>query len=211
MNSSELRSQISEEFFYDKGVNIAKELIGKFLIKENTGCGSIIVKTEAYLGENDPSCHFAKNSEHRKKFSERESEQFMRTKFMVIICMNIISEYKGNPEGTLIRAIKPSRELKKGGNGATGIIKQSLASGPGKLTEALGITKEENNGEKLSESPIAIYETDQETEIEVSSRIGISKSKDCVRFSVKDSNYVSKPVRHPDTSFSLDGYYQKFE
>jgi len=40
--------------------------------------------------------------------------------------MNIISEYKGNPEGTLIRAIKPSKRVEeRGENGATGIIKQS--------------------------------------------------------------------------------------
>jgi DNA-3-methyladenine glycosylase len=127
MNSSELRSQISEEFFYDKGVNIAKELIGKFLIKENTGCGSIIVKTEAYLGENDPSCHFAKNSEHRKKIFRKGVGTVYAYKIHGHNCMNIISEYKGNPEGTLIRAIKPSKRVEERGgeNGATGIIKQS--------------------------------------------------------------------------------------
>lgn len=212
MNSPDPEKPVPEEFFYGKGTDIAKELLGKFLVNEETGAGGIIVETEAYLGEEDPSCHFAKSGEHRKKIFRKGAGTVYVYKIHTHNCMNFISEYNGNPEGILIRAIKPLKGIegmreRRGWND-----KRKLASGPGKLTEALGITKDKHNGERISESPIKIYHTDLEPEIEVSARIGISKAKDWpARFSVKDSEYVSKPVKKADTSFSLDKYYQKFE
>jgi DNA-3-methyladenine glycosylase len=212
MDSPNLQNQISEEFFYGRGTDIAKELLGKFLVNEETGCGGIIVETEAYLGEHDPSCHFAKSGEKRKKIFRKGAGTVYVYKIHTHDCMNIISEYKGNPEGILIRAIKPTKGIEEMKERRGWSDKTKLASGPGKLTEALGITKEEHNGEKLSESPITIYNTDLDPEIEISSRIGISKAEDWpARFSRKHSSYVSKPINQTDTSFSPEEYYQKFE
>jgi len=212
MTSPKLQNQISEEFFYGRGTNIAKKLIGKFLINEDTGCGGIIVETEAYLGENDPSCHFAKSGDHRKKIFRKGAGTVYVYTIHTHNCMNIISEYNENPEGVLIRAIEPVKGIEEMKNRRGWEDKTKLASGPGKLTEALGISKEKHNGEKISESPISIYNTDLDPEIEVSSRVGISKAKDWpARFSVKENSHVSKPVKKADTSFNLDEYYQNFE
>lgn len=207
-----LRKPVSEEFFYGRGTDIAKKLIGKFLVNKETGSGGIIVETEAYLGENDPSCHFAKSGEHRKKIFRKGAGTIYVYNIHGHNCMNIISEYNGNPEGVLIRAIEPIKGIEGMKNRRGWEDETKLASGPGKLTEALGISKEEHNGEKISESPVSIYDTDLYLEVEKSSRIGISKAKDWpARFSVKENSHVSKPVKKPDTSFSLDEYYQKFE
>lgn len=212
MTSPNLKNRISKEFFHGRGTDIAKELLGKFLVNEETGCGGVIVETEAYLGEHDPSCHFAKSGEHRKKIFRKGAGTVYVYKIHTHNCMNIISEYNGNPEGILIRAIKPTKEVEEMKQRRGWEDKKKLASGPGKLTEALGITKEKHNGEKISESTVTIYDTDLEPEVEVSSRIGISKAEDWpARFSVKNSGYVSKPVKNPDTSFGHDEYYQKFE
>jgi len=212
MNSSELGRQISEEFFYGRGTDIAKDLVGKFLINKETQAGGIIVETEAYLGENDPSCHFAKNRENRKKIFRMGAGTVYVYKIRGHNCMNIISEYKGNPEGVLIRAIKPVKGIEGMGERRGWEDKGKLASGPGKLTEALGINKEKHNGRKISESSITIYHTDIDPEIEITSRIGISKACDWpTRFSIKNNSYISKTGKQPDTSLDLDSYYQKLE
>jgi DNA-3-methyladenine glycosylase len=110
--------------------------------------------------------------------------------------MNFISCYKGNPEGILIRAVKPVEgiESMKERRGWDKITK--LASGPGKLTEALGIEKENHNDRKISESPVSLYKTDLEPEIKTGSRIGIKEAKDWpARFSMKENKFVSRSVK----------------
>ncbi len=212
MTTPNLQDPISEEFFYGRGTDIAKELVGKFLINKEPDCGGVIVETEAYLGENDPSCHFAKSGEHRKKIFRKGAGTFYVYKIHTHNCMNIISEYNGNPEGVLIRAIKPVKGIEEMKKRRGWDDLEKLASGPGKLTEALRISKETHNGEKVLESPVNIYNTDLKPEIEASSRIGISKATDWpARYSLKDSKYVSKPVKKADNTFDLDEYYQKFE
>lgn len=212
MNTPNLQNQISEEFFHGRGTDLAKKLIGKYLVNEDTGSGGVIMETEAYLGENDPSCHFAKSGEQRKKIFRKGAGTVYVYNIHTHNCMNFISDYNGNPEGILIRAIEPVKGVEGMKKRRGWDDKKKLASGPGKLTEALGITKEEHNGEKVSESSITLYDTDLEPEIEVSSRIGISKAKNWpARFSVKQNDYVSKPVKKADPSFSLDKYYNKFE
>lgn len=206
----ENRKQLSPQFFEDRGIDVARKLIGKLLINEETGCGGIIVETEAYLGENDPSCHFAKSQNGSR------AEVFRNGAGTIYVynihthnCMNFISKYRGNPEGILIRAVEPVKGVEEM-KARRGWEKETkLASGPGKLTEALGITKEKYNGQNILDSPISIYSTDREPEIEVSARIGISKAVDWpARFLAKGNQHVSRPKIDPDTSFDFNAYYQ---
>lgn len=213
MNNSQLKSEITEDFFYGRGIDKAKNLIGKFLLNEETGSGGVIVETEAYLGEKDPSCHYArsKNGKRGKVFEKGAGTVYIYS-IHTHLCMNFISEYKGNPEGILIRAIKPSRGIEKMKENRGWDDKKKLASGPGKLTEALGIEKEKYNGQKISESSLSLYTTDLRPEIEESSRVGISEAKDWpARFSMKNSSYVSKPVKNVDSDFDTNCYYQNLD
>ncbi len=113
--------------------------------------------------------------------------------FKIYHCnLNFITEHAGIAEGVLIRALEPTKgiELMKQQRGVE--EKTELASGPGRLTEALGITKEQENRKPVEDSNVSIYDTGLEPEIEKTGRIGISEAKDWpLRFTVKGSDYVS--------------------
>jgi DNA-3-methyladenine glycosylase len=206
----ETRDKVSEEFFSRRGVEVARDLIGMFLVNSETGCGGIIVETEAYMGEEDPSCHYARNQNGKRA---EVFEQGAGTVYVYSIhaheCMNFISEVDGYPEGILIRALKPVKGLDGMRDRRGWGDEQKLCSGPGKLVEAIGVSKKSHNGEKLSEGSLEIYWTDLDPGVKFSGRIGISEAEDWpVRFLVSEGDFVSRPVRQCDRSFDIDGFYR---
>lgn len=206
--------KLSEEYFEGRAVDLAEDLIGKLLVRETEDglVGGYIVETEAYLGRFDPSCHFAKSGKARKKVFRKGAGTVYVYKIHGHDCMNFISEYEGEPEGILIRALKPLEGIEKMKEHRDREKETELCSGPGKLTEALNISKDGHNGQKISESPVSVFETGREHETAKSCRIGIKKAKRCpLRFTVRGSNFVSQPLdRNVDGDFSREEIYSKF-
>jgi DNA-3-methyladenine glycosylase len=207
----EVKQPVSQEFFRGRAIDIAEDLVGTMMLNEENGASGIIVETEAYLGEYDPSCHFAKSGESRKKVFR----QGAGTVYVYVIhghhCMNFISEYNGNPEGVLVRALGPLKRKEDMKQRRGREEDTELASGPGKLTEALDIKKKIHNGQKVSSSPISVYKTDLNPEIGLSARIGIKNAVDWpCRFLFDDNRHVSKPLKDFDPSFDIEKVYRRF-
>lgn len=212
--------KITEElpvgFFEGKCTNIAKSLLGKLLINKTPEgiAGGIIVETEAYLGKNDPACHLSNGLTKRNGPFYQGRGTIYIFKLHRYNNLNVISEYNSHPECILVRAIEPTHGLKlmKIRRGTDELM--DLTTGPGKLTEALGITKEKSNNKKINTGTIFIFNTNLTNFDTVSTtRIGISKAMDWpLRYYIKNNPFVSRKSKKEETfgSFNEEFYYKKF-
>jgi len=189
-------------FFKDKTKSteeIARELLGYLLINEsNEGATSgWIVETEAYIGVKDAAAHSynGKNTPRIKALFQDPGTIYtyqMHTQTL----LNVVTQEAGIPQAVLIRAIEPvmGGELMEKRRNKSDIER---TNGPGKLTKAMGITKEAY-GSSIEEPPVYIDFSRKKIpfEIEASSRIGIhnkGKWTDApLRYTVKGNPYISK-------------------
>lgn len=201
--------ELGPEFFRGQARHVARDLVGTLLLVEDAAAegdgtdeadggavGGLVVEAEAYVNAVDPACHLAAGRTPR-------TEPFFQGPGTIYVysihghdMLNFISSYRDHPEGILIRAIEPThgRDPMRERRGRTDPV--HLASGPGKLTQALGITRAEFDGQPLSESRLAVFETDVDPEVEASRRVGISEAADWpLRFTARESAFVSQPVR----------------
>lgn len=185
--------------FYDHGTTaVAQALLGKLLVHE-TPAGILagrIVETEAYLAD-DPACHA-----HGGKKTPRTEVMFGApgTAYIYLIygmhnCFNVVTGAEGTGEAVLIRALEPvcGIELMQVWRNQSAL--HNLCSGPGKLVNAMGITRA-LNALSLMEPPLYLAEPVAKPEkfnIVTTTRIGISKGADLLlRFYVKDSLFISR-------------------
>ncbi|MFW9780798.1 MAG: DNA-3-methyladenine glycosylase [Candidatus Heimdallarchaeota archaeon] len=149
---SELK-RLSRNFFNRPTKEVAKELIGKYIVRK-TKKGTIvgkIIEVEAYIGPSDKACH-----SYNYKRTERTQVMYMKpgTLYVYFIygmyyCLNIVTEPEGIPCAVLIRKLYPIEgiEIMKENRGIkVGKNYQNLVDGPSKLCIALNITKKKFNG-----------------------------------------------------------------
>nr|WP_236784648.1 MULTISPECIES: DNA-3-methyladenine glycosylase [Alteribacter] len=192
---------IDEKFFHKPTIDLAKELLGKILVKnteEGVSAGRI-VETEAYLGPDDRAAHSFGGKRTKRTEAMFHGPGTVYTYVMHTHCLvNVVSGGEGEPEAVLIRAVEPVEGLglmyrRRGENKRL----YDLTSGPGKLTKALGITPEDY-GRQFYGHPLFISEGDGDTfDISTGPRVGIDNSGEARdypwRFWIKDNPFVSKP------------------
>ncbi len=136
--------KLPREFYLRDGLTVARELIGKKLVTalpEGVTSG-IIVETEAYMGTIDPAAHsYRGKTERTKIFFGAGGFVYVYLIYGMHICTNVVANVENIPEAVLIRALRPvdGVELMKLRRGKKNL--RGLCSGPGKLSQALGITK----------------------------------------------------------------------
>jgi DNA-3-methyladenine glycosylase len=188
---------LSVDAFRGQAREVAPDLLGTLLVVETEEgpVGGLVIETEAYVNGVDPASHLAAGRTPRTaSFFGGPGNVYVYT-IHGHHALNIISVSNGYPEGILIRALEPTHGLDcmVDRRGFDDPVK--LASGPGKLTEALGITTETFDDRPLAETPLSIYETDLDPAVTVSGRIGVSKAADWpLRFTITDNAFVSQPV-----------------
>jgi DNA-3-methyladenine glycosylase len=168
-------SPILPRSFYARQTElVARELLGKLLVHGDTS--GIIVETEAYLGKNDLAAHSAIGITARTRvIFGPPGHAYVYLNYGIHECLNMVAEQDGTAGCVLIRALEPvdGIELMRERRGG----KKDLASGPGKLTQAMGIGRE-LNGADLTVGPLTVHEYRAPAGIQRSPRIGISKSAD---------------------------------
>ena len=186
------------DFINGSTVENAKKLLGKRLLVEHNGklVGGYIVEVEAYLGTVDMAAH-----SYNGRRTPKVESMYKAGGTIYVYTMhghnmiNIVMQKEGIPEGVLIRGLQPTDGLKlmQANRDAAGY---NLTNGPGKLTKALGITRE-FNGTTLNTGMILLDERGGRTPKKISSspRIGIpNKGKwtdELLRFYVEGNPYVS--------------------
>ncbi len=185
---------LNEKWAERDTVDVAIDLIGKFLVSKNKKLIARIVETEAYLGVEDPACHTfqGRRTPRTEPMYGRPGNAYVYFIYGMYFCLNLVT---GNGEAVLIRALEPTQGFSEEDK-----TRRAL-SGPGKLCQRLGIDKSLNNHFLLSPmSPFYLMRSDAEIEedrILIGPRVGISSSGDAafwpLRYGLKNSPYLSKP------------------
>ena len=188
---------LGREFYDRPAEEVARALLGKILVHGAAAArvSTRIVETEAYLGLKDRAAHAWRGLTPRTKvLFGPPGHAYVYLIYGMYECLNISAEGEGSPGCVLIRALEPLTGL------ATmrkrrGAVKrdQDLANGPGKLTIAMGITRE-HNGVDVTKGSLTVHEgTGEGFEVGVSPRIGIRHNVDWpLRFFIAGDPCVSR-------------------
>ncbi len=181
--------------FYERpAVQVARGLLGKVLV--HGPAAGIIVETEAYLGLDDLAAHASRGMTNRTRvLFGPPGHAYVYFIYGMYECLNIVAEPEGRPGCVLIRALEPVTGLELMQRRRPAARRpEDLASGPGKLTLAMGITRA-HYGVDLTRGSLVVREPAEprKIEIEVTPRIGIRECADWpLRFVIKGNRFVSK-------------------
>jgi DNA-3-methyladenine glycosylase len=183
--------------FYDRPVlAVARDLVG--CVVRHEGCAGVIVETEAYH-DSEPACHaFVGLTPRTRILFGPPGFAYVYRSYGIHAMLNAVCESAGVGAAVLIRALEPIEgiELMRSRRAVQSL--RALCSGPGKLTQALGIDLADN-GVDLTRGPVRISERSsewREVEVSVDRRIGITKAAELPwRFCAAGSRFLSQPVR----------------
>jgi len=182
--------------FYNRPVvEVAHSLIG--CVVSHGGSAGVIVETEAYH-HSEPACHaYVGLTDRTWVLFGPPGHAYVYRSYGIHACLNAVCEPEGVAAAVLIRALEPVEgvELMRERRGVVRL--EALCSGPGKLTQALGIGLE-LNGSDLIAGPIVIEARPRawrDVRIVASRRVGITKAAELPwRFSALESRFLSRPA-----------------
>jgi len=184
---------LPRSFFARSVHTVAPDLIGATLLFK--GVGGVIVEVEAYH-QTDPAAHsFGGRTERNAVMFGPPGYAYVYRSYGIHWCLNFVCEPEGVASAVLIRALAPTHGLAvmRRRRGVTD--ERLLCSGPGRLSEALGIT-DAQYGLPLDNPPFEIFARADDVEIAVGPRIGLTKAiKHPWRYGLRGSRFVSKPFK----------------
>jgi DNA-3-methyladenine glycosylase len=177
---------LPRSFYKDSPEVVARKLLGKLITRDLNGeqLTGRIIEVEAYLGLSDPASHsFVGKTARNAVLFGPPGFSYVYFIYGMYYCLNFSCQPEGEPGGVLIRALQPIAGLEVMGRlrGFSGPVKPALlCSGPGRLCQALGITRTEN-GIDVTRADSQLQVLDDRfrpASISVTPRIGISKAID---------------------------------
>ncbi len=193
--------KLPRSFYLRSTLTVAKELLGKFLVRKMGRQLLIgkIVEVEAYLGKKDPASHAYRGQTKRNEMMFRQGGHlYVYFTYGMHFCANVVTRGKGIGEAVLIRAVEPVKGIevmrKKRGCSWDEADYWNVANGPAKLCEAFGIQRKQNGIDLLGDEIfVAGGEKIPKSLIGSSTRIGIKKATDKRwRFFVEGNRFVSR-------------------
>ena len=180
--------------FFDRSVHeVAPELIGATLLFN--GAGGIIVEVGAYH-HTDPAAHSYNGPTPRNAVMfGPPGYAYVYRSYGIHWCVNFVCEHAGSASAVLMRALEPTDGLAAMQRRRRTDDARLLCSGPGRLTEALGITHA-HNGLALDAPPFELRARSSDIEVVAGPRIGITKAVDLPwRYGLAGSRFWSKPFK----------------
>ncbi|MCS7264022.1 MAG: DNA-3-methyladenine glycosylase [Armatimonadetes bacterium] len=170
-----------QDFYNREPVTVAKDLLGKVLVRETDEgiTAGIIVETEAYLAQNDPANHAYCGKTNRNKSMFGPAGHAYVYRIHQVCCLNAVTEPENVPSAVLIRALMPlegfSLMWKRLGRNDP-----LPATGPGKLCKAMAIDLSLDGWDLTLGKQLWISEPKEtvETDIKVTSRVGVTAAKE---------------------------------
>lgn len=174
--------------FYDRSPElVAPALLGKLVVRTLNGERLLgrITETEAYLGLDDPAAHaFAGRTERNAVLFGPPGFAYVYFIYGIHYCLNFSCQPEGLGEGVLIRALYPMAgipTMARLRGVSPDVSAKVLTGGPGRLCQALGITRLSHNGVDVT-APVSSLQVRDDgftpARIETTARVGISKAKD---------------------------------
>jgi DNA-3-methyladenine glycosylase len=172
---------------------VAPDLIGVTLLVD--GVGGRIVEVEAYDQE-DPASHgFRGETPRTRAMFGPPGHAYVYSSYGIHWCLNLVCDEPGRAEAVLIRALEPTHGLDAMRARRGMEAERTLCSGPGKLCQALGVTRE-HDGLPLDEPPFELLAREGRPEIATGPRIGITQAAELEwRYGLAGSPYLSRSLR----------------
>jgi len=170
---------------------VAPDLLGCTLLHD--GVGGVVVEVERYQ-EDDPASHsFGGPRPRAAVMFGPPGRAYVYRSYGVHWCLNVVCEGVGRGAAVLLRALRPTEGLEVMRARRGPVPDRLLCAGPGRLTQALGITGAEN-GASLLDGPLRLLPASEPVEVVIGPRIGITQAVDKPwRFGVAGSRWVSRP------------------
>jgi len=181
---------VKRAFFARSVHEVAPELVGAELYVD--GVGGIIVEVEAYDHE-DPAAHGYRGptARNRSMFGP-PGHAYVYRSYGIHWCLNFVCEDEGVASAVLLRALEPTRGMEAMAARRGLVEPRLLASGPGRLCEALGVTRE-HDGLLLDRPPFELRERAGNPEVVSGPRVGITKAADRPwRYCLAGSPFLSR-------------------
>lgn len=194
-------------FFARDATTVARELLGKVVVRRNGRklLAGRIVETEAYLGTKDPAAHaYSGITARNAVLFGPPGHAYVYFIYGNHYCLNFCCEPEGRAGCVLIRALEPvagEQEMAVARDLDLSVPRNRrlLTSGPGRLAEAMGITRERDNGKDIvADSDLQVMDDGfRPRDIVATPRIGIRKAvDDLLRFVIAGNAFISgKRVR----------------
>jgi DNA-3-methyladenine glycosylase len=196
---------LNRAFFARHPRRVARELLGKVLVRK---AGKLrltgrIVEVEAYLGKDDPASHsFAGKTARTAVLFGPPGYAYVYFIYGNHYCLNVSCERDGKAGGVLFRALEPLEGMEEMARardielqGPRDLVR--LTSGPGRMAEAFGITRERDNGCDLTSPGSGLWIGDdgfRARKIQTTPRIGITKAvEQPLRYILAGNAFVSRP------------------
>jgi DNA-3-methyladenine glycosylase len=184
--------------FFDRPADgVARDLLGALVVSRAGGVvtSARIVETEAYLGYRDPASHGYLHRRNRRNAAlfGPPGSWYVYLSYGVHWCANLVCEAEGTASAVLLRALEPVESIATMRRRRGRVDDRDLCSGPGKLCQALGITRD-LDGKPMPDSEVLVLAPTVQlpVEVAVTPRIGITKAADWpLRFLVAGNPHVS--------------------
>lgn len=171
---------LPREFYSKDTVDVAKDLLGKRIIRKigRQQISGIITETEAYAHKDDPASHaFNRITERNRAMFENVGTAYVYFTYGMHYCFNVVARNPNVAAGAvLIRAIEPEKGVTIMQENRGNVSLKNLTNGPAKLAQALAITKEHYGIDLTKNSKLHITEGIKPKEITASPRTGITKA-----------------------------------
>jgi len=206
---AQFRTPLSREFYDRNPRRVSRELLGKVLVRKEADklLAARIVEVEAYLGEDDPAAHsFAGRTPRNAVLFGPPGYAYVYFIYGNHYCLNVSCLPDGVAGGILFRAVEPlagMEQMAEARNVSFDSTRNStrdlrkLTSGPGRLAEAFGITRERDNGKDLTSARSDLFIADDGYRVRgilTTPRIGISKAAGlALRYVIAGNDFVSGP------------------
>ena len=186
-----MNRQLRPRDFAGDSHDVALALVGAVLLVD--GVGGRIVETEAY-DRQDPASHsFSGPTPRNEAMFGPPGRAYVYRSYGIHWCVNFVCREAGHGAGVLIRAIEPlyGIDAMRARRGLDDV--RLLCSGPGRVGQALGITRE-LNGLRLDQAPFKVLAPAEPVAVARGPRIGISKAMEAHwRFGLAGSRFLSRP------------------
>ena len=201
---------LGPDFFERRTLTVARQLIGKYLVRRSEGQDTavMITETEAYDGPRDKASHAYRGHTPRNAPMFRGGGTiYVYFTYGMHYCLNVVAQTHGHPTACLIRALQPVEGLELMRRNRTGKIDPArlkdtnLCSGPAKLAQALAIDRSLDGADLVTGEKLFIERAQPvaDEHIVAAPRIGVAYAGEWadkpLRFYEKDNPHVS--VRSP--------------
>jgi DNA-3-methyladenine glycosylase len=199
---------LSREFYDRDPRRVSRELLGKVLVRRERRklLAGRIVEVEAYLGEDDAAAHsFAGRTARNAVLFGPPGYAYVYFIYGNHYCLNVSCLPDGVAGGILFRALEPVQGMEQMALSRNVSLESArdlkkLTSGPGRLAEAFGITRERDNGKDLTGARSDLFIADDGYRVRrvlITPRIGITKAAGLpLRYLIAGNEFVSgKKIR----------------